>query len=305
MRSRVLIIFPGALGDLICLAPTIAAIAHRHREADLELMARMELAEFAVGRLGITRAHSIDRREVALLFRSSDDDDAARRFFSVFDRIYCVFNADDPAFRRALTAASAPGAPSFHRFRPAAQGHIAAAYLKDVTGDTNLTPIRMKLSNEDLEAASNTIGDIIEGKPFVAIFPGSGSPSKNWLIEKFSALSDQLNEKIRTVFILGPAEDAMENVLRSAGHIILKNQPLGTIAAIASMAIAFVGNDSGVSHLAAATGTRGIVLFGPSDPARWRPLGDVTVLHRDPIDSIEVGEVLSLLSSGTFLDLLT
>lgn len=69
MSTRVLIIFPGALGDLICLAPTIAAIARRHRSAELELMARYELAEFAVGRLGITRAHSIDRREVALLFR--------------------------------------------------------------------------------------------------------------------------------------------------------------------------------------------------------------------------------------------
>src|ERR1700683_2523082 len=127
MRSRVLISFPGALGDLICLGPTIAAIARRHRQADLELMARMELAEFAAGRLGIARAHSIDRREVALLFRSSDDDDAARRFFSAFDRIYCFFNADDPGFRRALNEASALGATSFHLFRPAANGHRAAA----------------------------------------------------------------------------------------------------------------------------------------------------------------------------------
>src|SRR5580704_10102736 len=63
MAARVLIIFPGALGDLICLAPTIHAITRRHRGAEIELMARMELAEFAVGRLRITRAHSIDRRD--------------------------------------------------------------------------------------------------------------------------------------------------------------------------------------------------------------------------------------------------
>jgi heptosyltransferase-3 len=303
MLSRVLIIFPGALGDLICLAPTMAAIARHHRSADLELMARMEPAEFAVGRLSIARAHSIDRREVALLFRSSDDDDAAHRFFSAFDRIYCFFNADDPGFRRALNEASAPGATSFHRFRPEAKGHIAAAYLEDVTGDTNLRPIRIKLSDEDLAAASKAVRGISEEKPLVAIFPGSGSPSKNWPIEKFSALAHQLNTKIRTIFILGPAEDAMEKGLRPAGHIIIKNQPLGTVAAIASMATAFVGNDSGVSHLAAATGTRGVVLFGPSDPARWRPLGDVKVIHRDPIASIEVGEVdavLSLLRSEAF-----
>jgi heptosyltransferase-3 len=303
MRSRVLLIFPGALGDLICLVPTIAAIGRRHRAADLELMARMELAEFAVGRLGVTRAYSIDRREVALLFRPADDDETARRFFSAFDRIYCFFNADDPDFRRALTEASALGATSFHRFRPEAKGHVAAAYLKDVIGETTPAPITVKLWPEDLEAASRAIGGIIGGKPFVAIFPGSGSSSKNWPIEKFSALAHQLNENMRTVFILGPAEHAIEKVLRAAGRIIITNQPLGTVAAIASMATAFVGNDSGVSHLAAATGTRGVVLFGPSDPARWRPLGEVKVLHRDPIASIEVGEVdavLSLLRSEAF-----
>src|SRR5271166_516794 len=134
MAPRVLIIFPGALGDLICLAPTIETIARRHRGAELELMARMELAEFAVGRLRVTRAHSIDRREVALLFRDSpaESNEQARRFFGAFDRIYCWFSADDARFRSALSDASAPGATTFHRFRPDAEGHIASAYLKDV-----------------------------------------------------------------------------------------------------------------------------------------------------------------------------
>jgi len=60
---RVLVIFPGALGDLICLVPAVRAIARRNPDATLELMARGELARFAVGRLGFARGHSIDRRE--------------------------------------------------------------------------------------------------------------------------------------------------------------------------------------------------------------------------------------------------
>src|ERR1700730_6384626 len=113
MSARVLIIFPGALGDLICLVPTIAAIAKRHPRAELELMARKELAEFAVGRLGIARAHSIDRREVVFLLRESQSEpesgERARRFFNIFERIYCFFSSDDPRFRRALNEASVPG----------------------------------------------------------------------------------------------------------------------------------------------------------------------------------------------------
>jgi ADP-heptose:LPS heptosyltransferase len=297
MASRVLIIFPGALGDLICLAPTIDAIARRHWGADLELMARMELAEFAVGRLRIVRAHSIDRREVAMLFRDSPDDsnESARRFFGAFDRIYCFFNADDPRFRRALIGAAAPGATTFHRFRPDAEGHIASAYLKDVDVDAKLEPSKIDLLPHDLEEASHAIRGLAETKKFVAIFPGSGNPTKNWPIEKFLALADQLNE--RALFILGPADAALEEVLRAAGRLILKDEPLGTVAASAAMATAFVGNDSGVSHLAAATGTPGLTLFGPTDPARWHPLGRVTVLHREPIASIEVAEVRAALAS--------
>jgi ADP-heptose:LPS heptosyltransferase len=295
MTARVLIIFPGALGDLICLSPTIAAIARCHRQAELELMARGELADFAVGRLGVTRAHSIDRREVALLFRESADDDGeqARRFFCVFERIYCFFSADDPRFRRALIEAAAPGVTTFHPFRPQNEGHVAAAYLKDVTGNSRLEEIAINFMPSDLEGESRAIAEFAEPKKFVAILPGSGSPTKNWPIEKFAALADLLNEETRALFILGPAEGSIESVLRSAGLPIIRNQPLGTVAAIARMASAFVGNDSGVSHLAAATGTPGVALFGPSDPARWRPLGRVTILHRNPIDSIEVADVMA------------
>ena len=269
MSSRVLIIFPGALGDLICLVPTIAALARRHPDAELELMARAELGEFAVGRLGITRAYSIDRREVAMLFReSADDDDRPRRFFSVFNRIYCFFNSDDPLFQGALNAASGPEAVTFHPFRPRGEGHVAAGYLRDVTGNANLAGNSVHLLPSDVEDAARAISEIAEPKKFVAIFPGSGSPTKNWPIEKFLALADRLSEETRAVFSLGPAEGSLDAVLHAAGHATIRNQPLGVVAAIARMASAFVGNDSGVSHLAAATGTPGVVLFGRTDPFR-------------------------------------
>jgi ADP-heptose:LPS heptosyltransferase len=299
MSSRVLIIFPGALGDLICLAPTIAALARRHPDARLELMARNELAEFAVGRLAITHAHSIDRREVAMLFRESADDDGERadRYFGIFNRIYCFFNSDDLVFRRALTAASAPSAVTFHPFRPRGEVHVATAYLKEMTGSGDLEGTLINLLPGDLEDASRTIAGIAEPKKFVVIFPGSGSLTKNWPMAKFCELADRLNKETRAVFILGPAEDGFDTALRASGHIIIANQPLGVVSAIARMAAAFVGNDSGVSHLAAATGTPGVVLFGRTDPVRWRPLGRIAVLHREPMESIEVKEVLAALAA--------
>src|SRR5579871_298351 len=58
VTSPILVIFPGALGDLICLIPALRAIARRHREAPLEIMARAELVRFATGRLGLDGGRS-------------------------------------------------------------------------------------------------------------------------------------------------------------------------------------------------------------------------------------------------------
>src|SRR4029077_979774 len=85
--NRVLVIFPGALGDLMCLMPALAAISRRHRGASIELMARLELARLVAGRTVVARAHSIDAREVGELF-TDDTSDIGRRFFGEFDCIY-------------------------------------------------------------------------------------------------------------------------------------------------------------------------------------------------------------------------
>ena len=101
--------------------------------------------------------------------------------------------------------------------------------------------------------------------------------------------------------ILGPAESSIEPIFREAGVPVLKDLDLPTVAAVARLASAFVGSDSGVSHLAAAVGTAGVVIFGPTDPARWRPMGpggdaSIRILRREPIDSIEVRDVADAIS---------
>ena len=295
---RLLIIFPGALGDLLCLAPAISAIKGRHPRAELELMARLELAEFAVGRLGIARAHSIDRREVAMLFRESGGgDEASARFFGAFERIYCFFGHDDPRMRRALAEAAGRGAVTFHRFRPEADRHVAAAYLSEIGIEAETPQVALDFLPHDLESATRAISGIAEPGKFIALFPGSGSAAKNWPVEKFIALADRLREEAGAVFILGPAESPIVPILRERRYSMLEDLPLGTVAAVARMAAAFIGVDSGVSHLASAAGTPGVVLFGPTDPDRWRPLGRIAVIRREPLEAIDPNEVMLALHS--------
>src|SRR5271156_6850915 len=163
MIRRVLVIFPGALGDLMCLLPTLTAIAQRHQGASVELMARFELAHLAAGRTVVARGYSIDAREVSSLFTDDAAVDA-RRFFGDFDRIYSFFASDDSRFRTNLAAAT-DGEVSFHPFRPPGDGHVSEAYLRSIQIDAPIAQLdsRLKPTLNDLAAAARALAQSKSG----------------------------------------------------------------------------------------------------------------------------------------------
>jgi len=111
----------------------------------------------------------------------------------------------------------------------------------------------------------------------VCIHPGSGSSFKNWPIDCYLTLSKQLIEKGHSVgWILGPAENALMKVLiqnKVNCNDIVQTHHIQTIMKYLMLSDHFVGNDSGISHLAAYMGIDTTAIFGPSDIRRWRPIG--------------------------------
>ena len=104
---------------------------------------------------------------------------------------------------------------------------------------------------------------------------------KNWPLERFLTVAESWDGEI--TFILGPAE-----IERGIGNAIPRGvrvvcpQSLDVLCEQLSASRVYLGNDSGVSHCAAFCGTRSVVLFGPTNPAIWRPLGEhVVVLSSD------------------------
>jgi heptosyltransferase III len=293
-EPRILVIFPGALGDLICAGPAIAEIARRHHNAKIELMAKAELARFAPGRMPIALGHSIDRREMAALFTDSDEPACeAREFFGAFTRIYSFFASGDPRFRR-MVGECAPKRATFLPFRPEGQGHVAAAYLRALSTDNAVPGFRLEPLSQDLERARRELqaSGIRPDTRVLVIFPGSGSPLKNWPAANYEELIRRLLPTIQIAVILGPAEETGD--FEFPGTPTLRNLDLAVVTGIARLAAAFVGNDSGVSHLVAATGTPGAVIFGPTSPERWRPLGEIAVIARSDLAAITTAEVYAL-----------
>jgi heptosyltransferase-3 len=298
--ERVLVIFPGALGDLICLLPALRALARRYAGQSLELMARGELADFAVGRMPIARGHSIDRREVSLLF-SPEEDAAARsaEFFGAFAAIHSFFGFDHQRIREVLPKACR-GSVCFHRFRPEAPGHISAAYLTEIgesgIADNPEPAAYLQVVDSDIDQARRAAAELgLKEGGFVLLMPGSGSRDKNWPAESYLDLARHLVRSTPVLTVLGPAEKHLEAAF--SGLAVIRSPDLGVMAGLARISSAFAGNDSGVAHLAAAAGALGVVIFGPTDPARWRPLGKVQVLRRMRLGTLSWREVAETVRS--------
>jgi ADP-heptose:LPS heptosyltransferase len=127
-------------------------------------------------------------------------------------------------------------------------------------------------------------------KKAVVIHPGSGGAHKCWRLDNFLSVARILaKEGVEVVFLFGPAEverfDASAiNEIRMLGSL-LTDLPLSDVLAVLSCSRGYLGNDSGITHLAAAVGIRTVVVFGPTDPVVYAPIGPaVTILRSDETD---------------------
>jgi heptosyltransferase-2 len=150
---------------------------------------------------------------------------------------------------------------------------------------------------DERRAAADTLRTLPRG--FLALHPGSGSAAKNWPPECYAALAQMASPGRPWLLVEGPADATACAALRSLPDARLaRGLPLRVLGAVLAEAGAYVGNDSGVSHLAAAWGAPTVVLFGPTDPAVWAPIGPRTASVRAPagnLANLEPGPVFDAL----------
>jgi heptosyltransferase III len=113
---------------------------------------------------------------------------------------------------------------------------------------------------------------------FALLHPSTAFFTKEWPTENFARTAEFLQEKgVVSVAISSKKEAVTLDALRAASSvpvITFDDLTLPEIAALASKAAVFVGNDSGIAHIAAAVGTPSVVVFGSSNRNHWRPWTD-------------------------------
>ena len=115
-------------------------------------------------------------------------------------------------------------------------------------------------------------------KPFITLFPGGARVTRHWPVPNYAALASALSAMDLGVCVIGERleEHQARYIAEAAGHHGLNLAgalSLQDVAALLSMALIYVGNDSGPTHLAAALGVPCIALFGPGDLSRFGPRG--------------------------------
>lgn len=282
LRPRVGVLFPGALGDFVCFLPALHTIA---QSADVEVFAQSAFADLVPSNVTVS---SLERPEVCQLFSCDlQAIEQAKKFFAGYAAIYSWFGSQQPGFGDRLCSASLGKAQIFP-FRPqGARLHQIDHYLKCLkqSRTTRLKPV-IELRSDALKwRAEFWTKHMLGHCPILVLGAGSGAREKNWPERFFSALAEWWRSATGGAVILpvGPVEEERGGFERLRTYCVTApGLRLSQLAALIAGSDLYLGNDSGVSHLAAMLGVRTIVLFGPSDSEQWAPHGDrVTVVRHD------------------------
>lgn len=289
---KILVLHPGALGDVMLSLPALELLKKQFAGARITLAANLDYLSIVPNRIADRRL-SLSTLPLGKLFGSSPPPPADMEFWASFDRILSWTGAGDEQFIGNLQAIHREALVA--RWRPARdeRRHASRLFADSLTSwipvPENLPAVELRAGASQLRSANHWFSQ--RGVPpetsLIALQPGAGSPSKRWPLDDFIQLSHMLLEdRCDLVLIIeGPAEtgvgDRLAEALPAARSLVAKCLPLDDLAALLSKCRAYVGNDSGISHLAAGLGIPCVVLFGPTLPEQWAPLGRQVEVLRD------------------------
>ena len=295
---RVVIFRPGALGDTLLAFPALGALRRAWPDAQVTLVARADV--LALGRAaGLADAtYPYDLPAWSGLWGEAPDADPLLRAVVGGAEVVVAWLPDpDGSVARALSALSAarcviaPGRPpeggphpqAFAGARAAGEArqpeHVACYLLR------TLAPLGIEgpiLPASFLTGGGKTCAGPeareLAGERVVALHPGSGGAAKCWPPGRFAELARRLRAAgYAPLLVEGPADAervaAVRAALGGAPVPVARGLAVEALAALLARCAAYVGNDSGVSHLAGLVGCPTLALFGPSDPALWAPVG--------------------------------
>lgn len=275
--GKILIIRGGAVGDFIVTLPVFAALRKQFPSTQLEVVGYPAVTSLALQSGLVDAMRPIEARPLASFFaRRGELDPAWSEYFAGFHVIFTYLFDPDEFFRTNLakvTKAQVIQGP--HRPEEPSATHVTAQLLAPLQ--------RFAIFDADPVPRLGTSvggigGDAPAGSlPRIAVHPGAGGRHKLWPVSHWSALLESILERhaVRLLVVGGEADqEVVQPLLQrlpSDRVDLMMNRPLTEVAEALKRCCGFVGHDSGITHLAAACGVPGLVLWGPTDAEVWAP----------------------------------
>jgi heptosyltransferase III len=291
---EILVLHPGGLGDIILSLPTIALLRRRYAKAGITIAANLDHLE-PVAEEYADSTISLSSVPLHQLYVPASSFKPDMHFWEEFDLLVSWTGFGNSDFTANLKRINPDAIIASWHPGPGEQRHVSRLFIDSLgsaIGDAGIAPeteATMHLNSNARRDGFQWLsarGWKDEGT-LIALHPGAGSKSKRWHLERFIELARRLtlNRKDKLLLIEGPAEEGLSNQISEAlpgiESIAAQAIPLNLLAAVLDRCRLFIGNDSGLAHLSAAMKVPSVVLFGPTLPRHWAPLGKhVTVLRK-------------------------
>jgi heptosyltransferase III len=289
----------GGLGDLLVTLPSINLLRTSSPGLALHLVGRKEYGEFLRREGAIEIAHSIDEAKWASLFEDSVAvPREMRRWISGFDLIlgWLQPKTETRRFSRIL----ADLGPEAHLmiYDSASRRPISRYFFERTAEAIKAIEPNGRPAPAFEECARLPSSEISPALKFAVVHPGSGSPKKCWPLDRFLEVASFLRRRgFSGTLATGEAEERWEGELRKvalpAGWTWLRRPALPALARLLREATLYLGNDSGVTHLAAACGTNVIAIFRKEFETAWRPFGRTTVLSAENVEQVSLEDAVA------------
>jgi ADP-heptose:LPS heptosyltransferase len=263
--SSFLIIHPGALGDVLQAVPALRRLRAGAQAVRLVFAGQPRLGALLAALGAVDEVRGFDGLGLEALFTDAPVPAALADFLGGFARVVSWFGAREPDYRARLGGF----ARDLVIARPVPDDdtpvwrHLIASLPDGGHADADtLAPLRVEAGEEARDA--------------LVVHPGSGGAGKRWPPERFAAVVEAAARSIGVPVVLhqGPADrDAVEALAARLTVPVerLVEPALPALAAALAGTRAYLGGDSGVSHLAAAVGAPSVIVFPPAHLPRWTP----------------------------------
>ena len=265
MASGTLIVHPGALGDVLQAVPALLGLRAAASGAPLVFAGQPRLGRLLVELDVVDEARAFDGLGLSALFTDAPIPETLAELTRRCARVVSWFGSRDATYRARLAELGpetivAPPVPADDT--PVWRHLVSTLGPWSIAPPEPIGPLR--------------VAERAPTRPTLVVHPGSGGAWKRWPAARYAEVIHAIRARrsLDVIVHQGPADaEASERLLALlAGHGSALIEPeLPKLAAVLGTARAYLGGDSGVSHLAAAVGAPSVILFPPATRRRWQP----------------------------------